>query len=166
MRAAEAKARCSLAGPWQSDCAEAWAGDRERCSLPISDLLEVCPTDACRFAVVDNCPRQDVIQQVDACESHAGRYAMDCVGHAMQTWLIAGPKPSEVGALMARPGRQASVIGAWAGLGLARLGEGTCEAPAEGSEPAPENVQWCLRSTTRCETEPDWCSAHWLERHN
>jgi hypothetical protein len=155
---------CDHAGDWSEECRESWAGSGQHCEAGLEPLLSLCAEDACRFAVVDSCPAEGVLQQVEACERRTGRFDKDCVGHAMQVWLIQGPSPEEIGALMARPGHNASTIGAWAGLAMARIGEGTCAAPPDGSTPAIGNLDWCERSMKRCSTEPDWCSEHWERR--
>ena len=154
---------CALSGPWESDCAESWAASGQHCELPLEELLDLCPQETCRFAVLDTCPSGEVLAQIDLCEAHAGRFARDCVGHALQRWLMAQPTGDEAGQLMARSSYNASVIGAWAGLGMARLGEGTCEDPPGDYEVTAGNVEWCKNSLQRCEEDPDWCSRHWTQ---
>ncbi|MCP4808788.1 MAG: hypothetical protein GY913_15930 [Proteobacteria bacterium] len=149
-----ARLRSSHAGAWSEACRESWAASPTHCGNDVAGLLSLCETDECGFAVLDARGSADLLEQVDLCERHAGVYATDCAGHALQRWLIEGPEVAEVDALMARSGPDVS--GYWAGLAMVKLGEGGCDG-ADTFQ--PPQVRACRQAQARCSQAPEWCEA-------
>lgn len=99
--------------------------------MTIDDLLLVCGTDAdCAMEALDLRPDSDTRAQLRRCEAHAGAFADDCVGHAMERWWHAGPDASSIELLGVETWSIPETVGTWIGVAVACVGVGTC-----GSQP-------------------------------
>ena len=123
----------------EAECRSAWMDIHiGRTDDSRSDLLHFCRSDDCRMLVLDLQPSSDLIRQLEDCQL-AGRYALDCMGHARQRWLLSKPGAEELARVSSRAGAFPTEISAWVGEAIRCGSPGDCAAT-----PAPD---LCTRST-------------------
>jgi len=120
---------CSGAGEWEEECRHAWVsgmmnGDT---NLTTEVLLEACGGSVdCTFELIDKRLHPDVLIQIDRCARYAGRYAGDCVGHAMQRWYQSKPSLEEFERVVVFDKMYEDKVGYWAGAVVQCIGVGAC----------------------------------------
>jgi len=152
-RADRAEDLCSRAGSWEGACLEAWVAARLAASgdADTDVLLGLCGEHQdCAFQVLDNRPADDVLVQVQRCQEHAPTFVHDCVGHALDLWLEAGPDEAELARVIAAdtglPDHLAYVVG----LSEACRGVGSCEMLTQGHDR-------CRRALSDIRTKRIYC---------
>lgn len=155
--AAEAERICaSLGGALSAECREGWVTEQlahpERLHGRADMLLAMCAgASDCGFVVLDHLPDPDPVAQEARCRQYAGRFAIDCAGHALQRWVTSHPLPEDqVRVAEALGGRWPEPTGFWIGLWLACGGEGECPS-------APVMGDACVRSRAEARSEPGQC---------
>lgn len=155
--AAHAEQICeSLGGSLSAECREGWVTEQlahpERLHGRADLLLAVCGgASDCGFVVLDHLPDPDPVAQEARCRQYAGRFAIDCTGHALQRWVTSHPLPEDQARVAAALGeRWPEPTGFWIGLWLACGGEGVCPA-------GPVVGEACARSLAAARAEPGQC---------
>lgn len=155
--AAEAERICaSLGGSLSAECREGWVTEQlahpERLGGKAELLLAVCGgASDCGFVVLDHLPDPDPVAQEARCRQYAGRFAIDCAGHALQRWVTSHPLPEDQARVAAALGeRWPEPTGFWIGLWLACGGEGECPSAAVVGDA-------CVRSRAAARSDPRQC---------
>jgi hypothetical protein len=114
----EMRKACADAGEWEKNCHGAWVTEQVRLHRYTNEeLLAACGTAAdCALQRLDAEPAADLWEQIGRCEEHAGEFAGDCAGHAIQRWAVAGPSPEEVAEVVRKPGKYEVQIGTFLGM--------------------------------------------------
>ena len=126
---AEMEAACSLAEAWEPECRHAWVAGRMQLGTGFTteDLLEACgPNPDCTFELIDFRPAEDPIEQMKLCAAHAGTYARDCAGHAMQRWWLTDPSAEAWGYVAQYTTPFADRVGYWLGVEVGCFDKGSC----------------------------------------
>lgn len=126
---AEMESACALAGDWSSACHHAWVSGRMQPNTGFSteELLAACGGNPdCAFELIDFRPEADPVEQMKLCAAHAGPYARDCAGHAMQRWWLTDPSAEEWAYLAQYTTPFADRVGYWLGVEVGCFSKGTC----------------------------------------
>jgi hypothetical protein len=109
---------CAAAGSWQADCHAEWVLQQSRLhALAPAALLDACgPSSDCALQQLDAHPSSDVLAQIAACKERTGRYADDCVAHAVQRWAAVYPAAPEVERVVAGTPNDAVQVGTFVGM--------------------------------------------------
>lgn len=147
---------CGLAGEWEAECRHAWVAGRMHADSGVATdaLLEVCAGNPdCSFELLDFRPDTDVLIQMDNCRKHTGKYAPDCVGHAMQRWWQAGVDEAEIERIAATPTPFPNKVGFWIGVSVGCYGVGECSGQAQTADFCRSTVENLSRNQNRCPTQ-------------
>ncbi len=153
VRPLEAASLCAWAGDWASECSQSWTNlyMPEEKGLTRDTLLMVCgEADDCALQVLDARAESDTETQVRLCELHAGRFARDCVGHAMERWWTGEPDGQSVARVASIRSPYADRIAYFVSASVACRGIGTCQ----GSD---EIRRWCENSVEGFKAHPEKC---------
>lgn len=123
----QARALCETLPPVESAaCRKMWVDQRMRSPQPPPPdaLLAMCADmPDCKFAVIEFYREEDVLAQARQCRAHAGRFASDCVGHALQQWQMRRPDRADHARVIAGIPDYPHHVGNFVGLALACEGE-------------------------------------------
>jgi len=118
--AAPARAMCEALPPEDAGaCRAAWVEERLHSATPTpyDTLMGMCQgLDDCSFNVIDSFPSPDGTEQVKRCREHTGRFAEDCVGHALQRWAQRVPDEDAIQAMAVYAGDYPWAVGTWIGV--------------------------------------------------
>lgn len=148
------KTVCAQAGEWEGRCRHAWASGRMSANsgFTTEELLDLCgPSPDCAFQVIDFRPDPSIDRQMALCEQVTGPFAQDCVGHALQSWWMAGVTAEELARVIALPSRFPDRLGFWAGAVVGCSKVGACEGGT------PQVVKICADLAEDFTFNPDKC---------
>ena len=142
--------RCSETGPWRDDCQARWVERWNHADSPVSteDLLAACPTDDCKFTVLDARPETDVLAQVEKCTSDAGALGEDCARHALHRWVITQPSAEEIQRVLVQRRSHHELVAHYAGQSIGCTGQGQC---------VDWDAQFCREGAQFAQTDPTVC---------
>lgn len=93
----------------------------------MEDLMSVCADNPdCTFEVLDFRPSNEVTVQMDRCVKWAGRFAADCVSHAMQRWYLTQPAADDVARVARVQTRYPDKVGYWVAASVQCRQVGQC----------------------------------------
>jgi hypothetical protein len=157
---AEMEDACGRAGAWEADCRHGWVAGRMQpnSGFETAELLEVCKdVPDCAFELVDFRPDPDPAVQIVRCAQHAGPYARDCAGHAMQRFWLTDPSEEDWRAVaMARIPFQ-DRVGYWLGVDVFCFQKSECM----GDGPVRHN---CQQTVANFQKNPERCPPRKQER--
>lgn len=154
---------CAMAGEWEDDCRHAWVAGRMHADSghATAELLAVCKGNPdCSFELLDFRPDPDVLVQMDDCRKHTGKYAPDCVGHAMQRWWQAGVDQAEIDRVAQAPTPYPNKVGFWIGVSVGCYEIGACPEQGQTGDFCRSTVENLSRNRDRCPTRTKRPLAH------
>lgn len=156
--AEDVAALCGTAGEWEPDCRHAWVNGRMQPGSGFSteELLAVCDGGPdCAFELIDFRMEPEVTDQIAMCKEHAGPFADDCVGHALQMWWIGKPDAEEVARIAALDVGFPRKVGFQVAVSAFCSGVGSCDGH-------PDNQAMCETQLEIFRRRPETCpSQEW-----
>ena len=89
---------CPLAGPWESDCRNAWVlSQMTRGNRDLDVLLRGCgENSSCFFDVFEVIKAEDLLGQLERCDTLESNLGYHCREHALELWRVEKHSAEEV----------------------------------------------------------------------
>lgn len=149
----EMKQACAQAGAWTDDCRQEWVHIQleRKAPIPRQDLLEACAgNEDCSLVVLDTVPIEDPLLQFTLCEKHAGHFASDCAGHALERWWTTRPSIQDLSRMASAATPFPNELGRVLAASKVCRQQGDCAGD-------PAMVPWCEQWAAKFTADPRGC---------